>query len=195
MSDIYDHGGEGDTPSFLYLISAHLGLNDPLQPTQGSWGSRFVPMGEEFPEGYYHTCGVDVNELMRWSEAAKNNFLNRLDYSLKDPQEVNHEPVAVINGDKSNEIIKIKAKAGQKLRLDASKSDDPDQDKLNWHWFQYQEADSYPDEIVLEYPNEAILNLIVPKNIGEKEIHLVLELQDKGTPSLTSYRRVIITAR
>jgi hypothetical protein len=33
---------EGDSPSFLYLISAVRGLNDPEMPNQESWGGQFV---------------------------------------------------------------------------------------------------------------------------------------------------------
>ncbi len=33
---------EGDSPSFLYLVSGLRGLNDPARPDQPSWGGRFV---------------------------------------------------------------------------------------------------------------------------------------------------------
>jgi len=33
---------EGDTPSYLHLISALRGINDPEDPSQGGWGGRFV---------------------------------------------------------------------------------------------------------------------------------------------------------
>lgn len=33
---------EGDSPSFLYLVSGARGLNDPEQPNQPSWGGQFV---------------------------------------------------------------------------------------------------------------------------------------------------------
>jgi hypothetical protein len=89
MSDIYDDGGEGDTPSFLYLISSMLGLNDHLDPTQGSWGSMFKPMGGSFPERYYYTCDVPRNELLRWIPDATSSFMNRLRWSVKEPGEVN----------------------------------------------------------------------------------------------------------
>src|SRR5690606_38045138 len=59
ISALYDGGGEGDTPAFLYLISGALGLNDPQDPTHGSWGNLFYPMGEPFPASYYHTCPGD----------------------------------------------------------------------------------------------------------------------------------------
>lgn len=33
---------EGDSPSFLYLISANRGLNDPEDLSQESWGGQYV---------------------------------------------------------------------------------------------------------------------------------------------------------
>ncbi|MEB2787017.1 nucleoside hydrolase-like domain-containing protein [Algoriphagus persicinus] len=197
MSDLYDHGGEGDTPAFLYLISATLGLNAPLSPTQGSWGSRFKEMGKGFPENYFHTCGIDREEaLERWIPAAKNSFLNRLQYSKKSPTAVNHEPIAILNNDKSSEILKIKGKPGSMVNLDASDSKDPDNEVLNYHWFIYKEAGTYGGEVALELEaNGEKQRIKIPKDIGDKEIHVILEVIDTGTPNLTSYRRVIIRAK
>ncbi len=112
-----------------------MGLNDPLDPTQGSWGTMFKPMGPEFPTKYYETCKVDKNELERWIPQVKNSFLNRLQYSLKNPKEVNHEPIAVINGDISNKIIKLQFKPNKKIKLDASGSFDPDGNRISYRWF------------------------------------------------------------
>ena len=195
MSAHYDHGGEGDTPAFLYLISAARGLNDPLDPTHGSWGTMFKPMGSEFPKGYYRTCEVDKIELDRWIPEVKNSFLNRLQYSIKDPDEVNHEPIAAINGDKTNKIIKIQAKPGEKIKLDASGSSDPDGDKINFRWFYYKEASSYSGNFSINNASSALQEFILPKDIGDKNIHVVLEVKDDGTPELVSYRRVILSGK
>ncbi|WP_373497160.1 nucleoside hydrolase-like domain-containing protein [Aquiflexum sp.] len=193
MSEIYDHGGEGDTPAFLYLLSAVRGLNDPLEPTQGSWGSMFRPMGEDFPQGYYHTCDVDNQHLERWIPEVKNSFMNRLQYSIKNPDEVNHEPIAVLNGNKSNEIIRIQKKPGAVVKLDASGSYDPDGDELSYCWFYYKEAGTYPNEMKIEGNDEPVLELKVPADIGDNEIHLILEIKDNGNIPLVSYRRVILS--
>jgi hypothetical protein len=193
MSNIYDHGGEGDTPAFLYLISAALGLNDPADPTMGSWGTMFKKMEGPFPNQYYSTCKVDVNELLRWVPDAKNSFMNRLQWSVKSPQEVNHEPVAAIGKDSSNKIIRMKVKPGKTIKLDASKSTDPDGDQLSFNWLYYKNASSYAGTVLSENAKNALLNLKVPEDLGDNEIHLVLEVRDNGNPSLVSYRRVILT--
>ncbi len=192
MSDIYDNGGEGDTPAFLYLISSALGLNNPLDPAQGSWGSMFRPMGGSFPKSYYSTCDVDRNELVRWIPDATNSFLNRLQWSVKEPGEVNREPVAVVNGDKSNRILTIQAKPGEEIRLDASRSYDPDGDDIRFNWFRYEEADACEGDIKMSKSDEAVLSVVTPSGLSGNDIHLVLEVRDNGIPDLVTYRRIII---
>lgn len=194
MSEFYDHGGEGDTPAFLYLLSARFGLNDPLDPTQGSWGTMFKPMSPEFPDNYYETCKVDKTEIERWIPQAKNSFLNRLQYSVKNPDQVNHEPIAAINGDKGNEIIKIRAKPNKKIKLDASASMDPDGDTLSYNWFFYKEASDYSGEFSVKNPSSPSQTFTMPEDIGNQNIHIVLEVTDNGLPELVTYRRVILSA-
>ncbi|NJK95960.1 MAG: DUF1593 domain-containing protein [Bacteroidales bacterium] len=194
MSELFDDYGEGDTPSFLYLISAKLGLNDPLDPTQGSWGNRFSQMEKPFPKGYYHSCNHNASELTRWNSEAKNSFQNRLLWSVKNPEEVNREPVAVVNRDNSNKIITLYVTPGKSITLDATKSSDTDRDGLTFKWFRYDEADNYDGSFGLTEPANAIQKLVVPSDLNDKNIHLVLQVSDNGTPGLAVYRRVIIKA-
>jgi len=195
MSEIYDEGGEGDSPSFFYMLSAVFGLNDPQDPTQGSWGSLFQPMGSSFPDNYYTTCGIDQIELKRWDEAVNNSFKNRLLWSLKEAAEVNHEPIAVVNGDASGKILKIKGQPGEFISIDASASLDPDGDHLEFYWFRYELADSYAGEFLINDPEHSVQHLQIPKNIDNFDIHLILQVKDQGEPSLVSYRRVIISTQ
>ena len=195
MSNLYDHGGEGDTPAFLYLISAALGLNDPTDPTMGSWGTMFKKMQGPFPTNYFSTCKVDVNELMRWVPDVKNSFMNRLGWSIKEPSEANHEPFAIIGKDHGNQIIRMKVKPGATIQLDATGSFDPDGDQLDIKWFVYETAGTYAGKVLPESGASPVLNFKVPKDLEDKEIHLVLEVRDNGTPSLVSYRRVILQNR
>jgi hypothetical protein len=85
MSAIYDHGGEGDTPAFLYLLSGVFGLNDPLDPTQGSWGSLFTSMGPDFPHNYFYTCKVDKSELRAVDTSCKKQLSQPPDLFYKEP--------------------------------------------------------------------------------------------------------------
>jgi hypothetical protein len=192
MSELYDSGGEGDTPSFLYLISARLGLNDPLKPTQGSWGGRFKPLNEPFSKNYYSTCKVDTTALYRWIPAVKNNFLERLDWSVKDPDEVNHVPNAVLNGDGSEDIVYIEGEPGETIHLNANSSTDPDGDSISFHWFYYEEASGYQGDVNITNPTASQQSIRIPENIGDEDLHIILEVHDDGDPPLVSYKRVVI---
>lgn len=195
MSEIYDDGGEGDSPSYFYLLSAVFGLNDPLDPTQGSWGSMFKPMGSSFSDNYYATCEISQEELTRWDEAVTNNFKNRLLWSTKEPGEVNREPLALIKDYPSLQIIKLAGIPGQEINLDASASSDPDGDELTFNWFRYDLGDSYEGDFDLTNSSPASQKFAIPEDLGESNIHLILEVKDNGTPALTTYRRIIIEAQ
>jgi hypothetical protein len=40
----------------------------------------------------------------------------------------------------------------------------------------------------------ATRTITIPREIGDKKMHLILEVHDKGTPALVTYRRVVIQA-
>lgn len=194
MSNLYDHGGEGDTPAFLYLLSGRLGLNDPRDPTQGSWGTRFSPMGAEFPPGYMHTCDVPQSELLRWLTPVKQSFVNRLRYSLLEPKDVNREPIPILNADRSFLPMEMSARAGTSIVLDAGNSIDPDGDALRFKWWHYVEASEYQEAVDIEAAGPGLVKVHLPEDSGNRSIHIILEVHDSGSPSLTAYRRVILTA-
>jgi hypothetical protein len=40
-----------------------------------------------------------------------------------------------------------------------------------------------------------VQTITLPPEIGDKKIHLVLEVHDNGSPSLVTYRRVILSRK
>ncbi|TQN64667.1 hypothetical protein CSHISOI_10688, partial [Colletotrichum shisoi] len=108
---------EGDTLSLLYLIPN--GLSDPEFPEWGSWGGRYSPVNHG--EGHYantvDAVRSDNNACMNWGVAG--SFVRG-----------RHPPVAVVNGDRSRDVLKMHVVAGQKIVLDASRSYDPDGNQL-----------------------------------------------------------------
>jgi hypothetical protein len=100
--------------------------------------------------------------------------------------------VAVVNGDRTNRILMVQARPGEEIRLNASGSHDPDDDEITFRWFRYDEADSYAGDFEIEQPTQAVQNFVVPSDLGDGDIHLVLEVRDNGIPDLVAYRRVII---
>jgi hypothetical protein len=159
---------EGDTPAFLYLLP--IGLNEPEQMTQGSWGGRFngvktlnpgsfskkyaesqkkfrdFSMYTEAPDSWQYKSETYTSTyagLYRWREAFQNDFAARMDWSLKPFDETNHPPKVVLNGDKSLNVLHIEAGAGAVVRLNATGSTDPDGDRLSYQWFYYPEPGTY----------------------------------------------------
>ena len=190
---------EGDTPSWFFVLPN--GLSDPEQPTWGGWGGRFQwDKGGHFIDAQdEHWSGKDDAALRRkwtvarWRKAYQNDFAARMDWCVKDYANANHNPVAHLNGDTSRDVLKVTVKPGQRVRLLADGSRDPDGDKLSYHWWQYQEADSYEGIVQINKSTSKNASIIVPKVDSSKAIHIILEVTDNGNPNLTSYRRLIVT--
>lgn len=69
---------EGDTPSFLYLVSAAFGMNDPEDPTQESWGGQYVRQGNT----NHWIDGPGGSTISRWKADYQADFAKRADWML-----------------------------------------------------------------------------------------------------------------
>ena len=69
---------EGDSPSFLWLVSANRGLNDPEDPTQPSWGGQFKRDGMT----HHYIDGVGGSSISRWRPQYQAEFALRADWML-----------------------------------------------------------------------------------------------------------------
>ena len=70
---------EGDTPSFLYLVSAVRGLNDPEKPDQESWGGQFVKTD---PAKNHWFDGPGAVSVYKWRSDMQADFALRADWML-----------------------------------------------------------------------------------------------------------------
>ena len=197
---------EGDTPSFLSLIPN--GLNDPERPDHGGWGGRYVK--SDLAAGHYGDS-VDsfVDEsgnrhssnqatIFRWRRAFQNDFAARIQWSLTpDYIRANHAPEPVVNGAGGHRPLRISARPGQRIQLDAAGSGDPDGQALTWRWWQYAEPSGgfRPPSIEIVGSSASKASFVVPNLDAPTEIHVILEATDDGTPALTRYRRVIVAVR
>ncbi len=69
---------EGDSPSFLYLVSANRGVNNPEDPTQPSWGGQYVRIGTT----NHYTDGTDKTSISKWKEAFQDELKERANWML-----------------------------------------------------------------------------------------------------------------
>lgn len=126
--------------------------------------------------------------LARWREDFQNDFAARMDWCLSSYEQANHPPDPVLSHPET-----ITVNSGEGFSLDASKSKDPDGDSLSFLWFHYSEAGSYKGEIKFQPENAHAAYITAPKVEKKETIHFVLKVTDKGTPALTSYKRIIVT--
>jgi hypothetical protein len=140
----------------------------------------------------YHDESTPV---WRWRQAIWNDLKARMDWCVEPFDKANHHPVAVINDDATNDIITIKSNYNETVVLDAAGSNDPDKDKLSYHWWVYSEAGEKPYLKPVKIDNSTAVkaSLKIPQYAAGKMLHVILEVTDdnKIVP-LIDYRRIVI---
>ncbi|MCZ7641176.1 MAG: DUF1593 domain-containing protein [Verrucomicrobia bacterium] len=209
---------EGDTPSFLGLVNNGLGWY--RSPAYGGWGGRYAlyqAYGETRPiwtnnQDSRDTVTADNGQtectdpatVWRWREAFQHDFAARLDWCVaEDYKQANHNPVATLNGDATKRVLEITAKPGETITLNAEGTRDPDGDPVELRWWIYSEASSlrdakgqhFPATVTLTAHTGVYTQLVAPAVSKPETIHLILEVRDRGTPSLFAYRRAVITVQ
>jgi hypothetical protein len=103
----------------------------------------------------------------------------------------NRNPVIVLDGDDGIRVLKKAPRAGTRVTLDASRTSDPDGNKLKFSWWLQSDAGTYPAKVSISNSNSSIATVDVPPDSAGKTFHVVCEVTDDGTHNLSSYRRVI----
>jgi hypothetical protein len=211
--------GGGTIP---WLGLANKGLYDIDHPYWGGWSGRFSRVKHENywskhtsvntdekkvapfsvyieePDKWINPENGDIYEnifapVWRWRRAFYNDFACRMDWCIQPYEKANHNPVAAVDGDKTNNILFRTVKPGGKLTFDASASSDPDNDNLDYRWFNYQEAGTYNGEAKLVLVKPEQVNVTIPSDAAGKEIHIILEIKDRNIiSSMFDYRRIVI---
>ena len=188
----YKWGVEGDTPSFLYVLPN--GLNDPEDPILAGWAG-------------YHERGLCPDSLTTawtsWQEPVRsisvgykqrfymdelNDFMARMQWA--DEGKGNRNPIVVVDGHYGPSPLVLTAKAGETIRLDASKSKDPDDNAIRFQWWQQKEIGTA--KLTIDDTCKSIINVHVPADATGQTLHLVCEVTDNGANSLKAYQRIII---
>jgi hypothetical protein len=200
---------EGDTPSFLGLVNN--GLGSHLSPSFGGWSGRYVlyeSYGETRPiwtnvEPAQDTVTADDGKtytsaqatIWRWREAFQNDFAARMDWCVADSfEKANHNPTPVVDGDRTKNVLRRRAKPGQRFSLNAIGTQDPDNDALTYRWWHYSEAEADDQELTvkIEKDDQPEASFAIPKVTQPVKLHIILEVKDNGQPPLFSYRRLIL---
>ena len=79
------------------------------------------------------------------------------------------------------------------IRLDASKSFDPDGDGLTFLWWQQPEIGT--TKVTIDQTDQSIATIRIPADIKGDTIHLICEVHDDGPFHLVAYRRIIIAIK
>jgi Protein of unknown function (DUF1593) len=198
-----DWGGWGGR----YIYRQPYGETHPIWTQGGDLFSRVTSQDT--------VVGVDAREytsdqatIWRWREAFQHDFAARMDWTIADYKHANHPPVVEVNDQAGTAPINLDAEVGKPILLDASRSHDPDGQNLHYAWFHYAEAgvaDGNFAAITIKDADTSKATVTPtavcrPKWLGTNTpcsgtgtAHIIVAVTDDGTPSLTSYRRIIIT--
>jgi hypothetical protein len=132
---------------------------------------------------------ISIGYKTRFYPDELHDFMARMQWAAEGKG--NRNPQVIVNGYEGLQPIHIQAKAGEMIRLDATKSFDPDDDKLAFSWWQQPEIGK--TQVTINESDQAAAVLQVPANASADTIHLICEVHDDGPFRLVSYRRVIVT--
>jgi hypothetical protein len=186
---------EGDTPSFLSIVSNGLGLED--HPELGSWGGRFDGPSRhltDIPDTDLH--GRDdpdprMSSVYRWRPAFQADFQARLTWCVEPYERTNHPPRVKIAGERERTVA-----VHRTLELDASETSDPDGDPLQFSWSVYPLDQDLSRGIAIEGADSSSVKIHLSSNdLSGRLVPILLTVSDQGQPSLTRYGRVLVRVR
>ncbi|MCP5115146.1 MAG: DUF1593 domain-containing protein, partial [bacterium] len=210
----------GGTIPWLGLVNK--GLFDTNEPAWGGWSGRFSPKkvanfwsrhadikpDEQKVAPFYTYREVsdtwvepdtgkvlsnDYVPVWRWRRATYSDFQCRMDWCVKPFSQANHHPKAAFAGERSDTIVRITARPGETMALDASATTDPDGDAVDFSWWVYEEAGTYPGSVVIHQRDAAKAAVQIPTGTSGKQIHVILEVKDQNKIApLYDYRRIVI---
>ncbi|MEM6763357.1 MAG: nucleoside hydrolase-like domain-containing protein [Bacteroidota bacterium] len=180
-------------PDFASILKGH-SVVERAPETRPIWTNTTDSYSPYIFGEYGRTIIRDTNTfadqkvtLWRWRDDFQNDFAARMDWCTSRFEEANHPPVPVLSHESAFSL-----KSGEGFLLDAFNSTDPDGDNLSFLWYHYPEAGSYQGKINMGAENVHRVYFTAPEVEKEETAHFILELTDKGTPSLTRYKRVIV---
>jgi hypothetical protein len=213
---------EGDTPASLYIIPN--GLSYPSEPNWGSWGGRYKRLDPyESNNVYTDTSDTVIGKngkkfmsnkatIWRWRKAVQFDFAARMQWTVKEFNETQHQPIIVANGTISVKPTFIEGTFNDTIVLDLSKSYSLNGDDLIFTWFHYREptatnwnvAEIPEIELIPINDNRSIVKLEIPlfplrwfhlnqkQKIKLKSYHIIAEVTNSRDMGVSTYKRFVI---
>lgn len=193
--------GEGDNHTFMNMVGN--GLRAFEKGYFGGWGGRELTMRSQGDVTGFATQGTadDMAQMLgsrtvtqegfpNFFPQAQHDFAERLKWSITPRfEDANHAPQVRLEGP-----LTLMASPGQKVKLHAWTSD-PDGDEVSVSWFQLPVV-TFGGEVTFSQKTGSKTEVAIPENAQTgQQIHVVLQATDQGSPSLTSYQRVVIQIR
>lgn len=72
---------EGDSPSFLYLVSSVHGINDREKPYEDSWGGKFIR--PDLSKNHWFDDPAGTKTVSKWRKEVQEDFARRADWMVK----------------------------------------------------------------------------------------------------------------
>src|SRR3989442_12586764 len=166
----------------MFFFQAEDGIRDAdvtgVQTCALPISGRYGPREDAAARPYYWANHVDAwngttnrdNTLARWAVHLQNDFRARLDWCVKPFNEANHPPHVVLNGVRGIEVLRLRTKAGTKLKLDAGATSDPDGQRLRFEWFHYPEPGTYRGQVQIEGAGSAVATVHVPDDAARQKL-------------------------
>lgn len=184
-------------PDFSKLKEGH-SIVDNKPETRKIWTNAIDTYSPYYKNEYGRAVKQSSEEysgfkltIWRWRDDFQNDFAARMDWCEMTFEEANHAPAPILSHPEE-----ITVESGETFTLDAFESTDPDGDSLSFLWFNYPEAGTYKKPIKINgAENVHIAHFTAPNVDKEAKAHFILKITDKGSPQLSSYKRVIVTIK
>ena len=110
-------------------------------------------------------------------------------------RKANHNPVVVLNGDRTKNVLALTAKSGSTVKLSAEGTSDPDKNSVKLTWWIYPEAGTLRAEATLSAAEGPTTEVRLPQVQQSGTVHVILQAEDDGSPPLYAYRRAVLQVK